>query len=65
MNKRSSSQEKKQCRLYSTCHQSACVLFSLAVLKRNVTCEELLSPGAPYVKRVLTVSHEYIMLSWP
>ncbi|XP_051531497.1 DEP domain-containing mTOR-interacting protein-like [Myxocyprinus asiaticus] len=26
-----------------------------SVLKRNVTCEELLSPGAPYVKRVLTI----------
>uniref|UniRef100_A0A3P8ZHS7 Uncharacterized protein n=1 Tax=Esox lucius TaxID=8010 RepID=A0A3P8ZHS7_ESOLU len=26
-----------------------------SVLKRNVTCEELLSPGAPYIKRVLTV----------
>lgn len=64
MNTHSSSQEK-QSQLYSNCHQNACVLFLLAVLKRNVTCEELLSPGAPYVKRVLTVSHEYIMLSWP
>ncbi|ROI16140.1 DEP domain-containing mTOR-interacting protein [Anabarilius grahami] len=27
----------------------------LSVLKRHVTCEELLSPGAPYVKRVLTI----------
>ncbi|XP_026131450.1 DEP domain-containing mTOR-interacting protein isoform X2 [Carassius auratus] len=27
----------------------------LSVLKRRVTCEELLSPGAPYVKRVLTI----------
>ncbi|XP_059393990.1 DEP domain-containing mTOR-interacting protein [Carassius carassius] len=26
-----------------------------SVLKRCVTCEELLSPGAPYVKRVLTI----------
>ncbi|XP_020338731.1 DEP domain-containing mTOR-interacting protein isoform X2 [Oncorhynchus kisutch] len=26
-----------------------------SVLKRNVTCEELLSPGAPFIKRVLTV----------
>ncbi|XP_043108269.1 DEP domain-containing mTOR-interacting protein isoform X2 [Puntigrus tetrazona] len=26
-----------------------------SVLKRYVTCEELLSPGAPYVKRVLTI----------
>ncbi|XP_067244940.1 DEP domain-containing mTOR-interacting protein [Chanodichthys erythropterus] len=26
-----------------------------SVLKRHVTCEELLSPGAPYVKRVLTI----------
>ncbi|KAM6980219.1 DEP domain-containing mTOR-interacting protein [Aplochiton taeniatus] len=25
------------------------------VLKRNVTCKELLSPGAPFIKRVLTV----------
>ncbi|XP_067286871.1 DEP domain-containing mTOR-interacting protein isoform X1 [Pseudorasbora parva] len=27
----------------------------ISVLKRHVTCEELLSPGAPYVKRVLTI----------
>ncbi|KTG05243.1 hypothetical protein cypCar_00026128, partial [Cyprinus carpio] len=26
-----------------------------SVLKRHVTCEELFSPGAPYVKRVLTI----------
>ncbi|XP_051768431.1 DEP domain-containing mTOR-interacting protein isoform X2 [Ctenopharyngodon idella] len=26
-----------------------------SVLKRHVTCEELLSPGAPYIKRVLTI----------
>ncbi|KAM3877947.1 DEP domain-containing mTOR-interacting protein [Diretmus argenteus] len=26
-----------------------------SVLRRNVTCEELLSPGAPFIKRVLTV----------
>ncbi|KAM9408745.1 DEP domain-containing mTOR-interacting protein [Pholidichthys leucotaenia] len=26
-----------------------------SVLKRHVTCEELLLPGAPYIKRVLTV----------
>ncbi|XP_047439527.1 DEP domain-containing mTOR-interacting protein [Mugil cephalus] len=26
-----------------------------SVLKRNVTCEELLAPGAPFIKRVLTV----------
>lgn len=30
----------------------------LTVLKRNVTCEELLSPGAPFIKRVLTVSYK-------
>ncbi|CAN9512483.1 unnamed protein product [Ophioblennius macclurei] len=26
-----------------------------SVLKRNVTCEELLAPGAPFIKKVLTV----------
>ncbi|XP_063071587.1 DEP domain-containing mTOR-interacting protein [Engraulis encrasicolus] len=26
-----------------------------SVLRRNVTCEELLSPGAPFIRRVLTV----------
>ncbi|KAK2862527.1 hypothetical protein Q5P01_002060 [Channa striata] len=26
-----------------------------SVLRRNVTCEELLTPGAPFIKRVLTV----------
>lgn len=26
------------------------------VLRRTVTCEELLAPGAPFLKKVLTVS---------
>uniref|UniRef100_A0A8C5F9K5 Si:dkeyp-97e7.9 n=1 Tax=Gadus morhua TaxID=8049 RepID=A0A8C5F9K5_GADMO len=30
-------------------------LFVFLVLRRNLTCEELLSPGAPFSKRVLTV----------
>lgn len=29
----------------------------VTVLRRNFTCEELLSPGAPFTKRVLTVSY--------
>jgi len=35
------------------------VLLSLTVLKRHVTCEELFSPGAPYIKRVITVGLAY------
>uniref|UniRef100_A0A8C2DR09 Si:dkeyp-97e7.9 n=1 Tax=Cyprinus carpio TaxID=7962 RepID=A0A8C2DR09_CYPCA len=38
-----------------------CVLLFLTVLKRHVTCEELLSPGAPYVKRVLMVSLGFVV----
>uniref|UniRef100_A0A8C2DQK4 Si:dkeyp-97e7.9 n=1 Tax=Cyprinus carpio TaxID=7962 RepID=A0A8C2DQK4_CYPCA len=35
--------------------------YFLSVLKRHVTCEELLSPGAPYVKRVLMVSLGFVV----
>ncbi|XP_036416052.1 DEP domain-containing mTOR-interacting protein [Colossoma macropomum] len=33
-----------------------------SVLKRAVTCEELLSPGAPYIKKVLTILGD--VLGW-
>lgn len=34
------------------------LLIGFTVLKRKVTCEELLEPGAPFIKKVLTVSYE-------
>ncbi|XP_030634455.1 DEP domain-containing mTOR-interacting protein [Chanos chanos] len=49
--------------LNSSGYSSSCPLSSIpvvrcnpkSVLKRHVTCEELLAPGAPFIKRVLTV----------
>uniref|UniRef100_A0A8C2DR00 Si:dkeyp-97e7.9 n=1 Tax=Cyprinus carpio TaxID=7962 RepID=A0A8C2DR00_CYPCA len=35
--------------------------YDMELLKRHVTCEELLSPGAPYVKRVLMVSLGFVV----
>uniref|UniRef100_A0A3Q2VL15 Si:dkeyp-97e7.9 n=1 Tax=Haplochromis burtoni TaxID=8153 RepID=A0A3Q2VL15_HAPBU len=44
------------------CNRNSCnshnihnLLIGFTVLKRKVTCEELLEPGAPFIKKVLTV----------
>ncbi|XP_028854594.1 DEP domain-containing mTOR-interacting protein isoform X2 [Denticeps clupeoides] len=47
-----------QLHLHSYCNAASGPLLRCnpkSVLKRHVTCEELLSPGAPFMKRVLTV----------
>uniref|UniRef100_A0A8D0A3I3 Si:dkeyp-97e7.9 n=1 Tax=Sander lucioperca TaxID=283035 RepID=A0A8D0A3I3_SANLU len=40
---------------YSEVQNRYLLISFFTVLKRNYTCEELLAPGAPFIKRVLTV----------